>query len=180
MEHSELLIMSVIAGVAALLLLLRSRRAAKIGNDAYLNRLEEIAQSSEHTKRTCFISLESMHRNLGELQARAESAERELSSFVDTPNPERKEQYEAAALLLAAGQSTARVAIMLNLPVKQVELVQEIRKLVAAERAAETDQAAAPEQEVARKKPAPRPARAKKRPILLTDIVALGANGAAA
>jgi len=167
---------------AALVFLRRHRRTAKRNNDAYLERLEEVARTAEETRQSCFASLANMHKSLQVLQARTDTAAEEFSS-APAVGAARKEHYEAAALLLSAGQKVDRIAHLLGLSVEQVELVQELRQIVARE----TPGASAPVTTAF--KPAARarhkhraPQEKKVPPVLLTDIVdftpAVGANGA--
>jgi hypothetical protein len=161
--------------LAAVVSLLRQRGAAANSRaGACLSRLEEVVRSSEHTKRACFLSLENMHRSLGTLETRAAAAEQKLGNFIEAPQVERKEHYEAAALLLAAGQSAERVASLLNLPMNQVELVQELSQFAIRNHrtpAHGSDHATRPIHKNPKKKSAPRRARQRVKPILLSDIV---------
>jgi hypothetical protein len=164
--------------LAAVVFLLRQRGAAASSRaSAYLSRLEEVARSAEQTKRACFVSLENMHRSLGTLETRAAAAEQKLDNFIEAPQVERKEHYEAAALLLAAGQSAERVASLLSLPLNQVELVQELSQFAIRNHrtpAHVSDPATRPMHRNPKKKSAPRRARQRVKPILLSDIVELG------
>jgi hypothetical protein len=97
------------------------------------------------------------------------------------PGVEKKEQYTAAALLLGEGQEPQRVAAMLNLPLPQVQIVQELQKMASKEKKASTRKKRESEigqQEIATepKNAAPREKNAA-RPILLVDVIRNAANG---
>jgi hypothetical protein len=184
MEESQILVSCAILLAGVLILLVRKRAAARNIDAAYLKRLEEVMESSEHTKQTCFLSLESTQRNLEALQTRADAAEEKLSSITDSPTPERQKQYEAAVLLLIAGQSPARVATLLNLPLRQVELIQELRKFVAEEQSPTVqanDVGPGSEPKASAKRRTPNRTKPKEKPVLLTDVVnftdMVGLNG---
>jgi hypothetical protein len=166
------------AVLAAIVLVLKQRHvAANRRAGTYLSRLEEVVRSSEHTRRACFLSLENMHRSLGALETRADTAEQKLGNFIEAPQIERKEHYEAAALLLAAGQSAERVATLLNLPTNQVQLVQELSQFAIRNnraRANGSEHATRPMHKNPKKKPARRRGWERGKPILLSDIVEPG------
>ena len=182
MESIVIWLSTVLLVSALLMLRRRQRAAARSQRETYLARLEEVARTAEFTKRACFTSIERLHGRLETLQGRASSAEQRLSSFVEPPELQRKEQYHAAALLLAGGNSVERVAAMLALPASQVELVQELQTFVVPHKAPliseKTHQAAKAVRRRARKKPARHDPRHRVRPILLTDVVRF--DGAAA
>jgi hypothetical protein len=106
--------------------------------DQSLLRLEEVIKTSQLTNDGFFRSLELVQKNLESLLARAESAEQRLRSLMLQPGVEKKEQYTAAALLLAEGQEPQRVASMLSLPLPQVQVVQELQKMAGKEKKAGT------------------------------------------
>jgi hypothetical protein len=168
----------LIALAAILSVSIRGRRAAA-RLEALGSRLDEAIKDSEQTKRACFISLENMRRGLDALQSRVEAAEYKLADTLELPRTERKGCYQAAALLLDAGQSVERVAAMINLPAEHVTLVQELRRFMAEDGAttAKSGNEARPGSESAKKKRAPRAVREKVRPILLTDVVDFEAVG---
>ena len=166
---------------AALVFLRRRRRTEKRNNDVYLERLEEVARTAEETRQSCFASLANMHKSLQVLQARTDAAAQEFSC-APTSGAARREHYEAAALLLSAGQKTDRIAHLLGLPVEQVELVQELRQIVAREIPGTSAPVTAAFKPAARPRHKHRAPQEKKvAPVLLTDIVdfapAEGANG---
>lgn len=175
----------LIASVASLLavwLLARKRRGAiETKKDQNLLRLEEVIKTSQLTNDGFFRSLELVQKNLESLLARAESAEQRLRSLMLQPGVEKKEQYTAAALLLGEGQEPQRVAAMLNLPLPQVQIVQELQKMASKEKKAVARKKRDSEtglQEIATqpKNAGPREKTAA-RPILLVDVIRNAANG---
>src|SRR4051812_47240709 len=87
------------------------------------DRLAEVVKSAEVANQGFFRALELVQKNLETLIARAESTEQRLRGLMLHPGIDRREQYTAAALLLAEGQDVERVAAMLNLPLAQVHLI---------------------------------------------------------
>lgn len=168
--------------LSAVWLLARKRRNS--GNhpkDQSLLRLEEVMKTSQLTNDGFFRSLELVQKNLESLLARAENAEQRLRNLMLQPGVEKKEQYTAAALLLAEGQEAQRVASMLNLPLPQVQIVQELQKIASKEKKPSTRKKRESEigqQEVAAQ---PKVADPKEknaaRPILLVDVIRNAANG---
>jgi cysteinyl-tRNA synthetase len=125
--------------------------------------------------------LELVQKNLESLLARAESAEQRLRNLMLQPGVEKKEQYTAAALLLGEGQEPQRVAAMLNLPLPQVQIVQELQKMATKEKKTTTRKKReddAGHQEIATQ---PKVAALKEKnaagPILLVDVIRNAANG---
>jgi hypothetical protein len=175
METIGLEISSVLLLTAILLLYKRSRAGASRTERAHLRRLEEIAESSEMTKQTCLSSLNALHQSLQSLEIRTSSSEKTLSRLIEAPQVERKEQYEAAALLLIAGQNPERVAHLLSFPINQVELVQELLKSVIASKknisTPDFNGRTGAISKSQKKKTAPRKSKPRVQPILLTDIV---------
>jgi hypothetical protein len=149
------------------------RNGARKYRDACVSRLDEVARGAELTKRACFTSLDNLHGRLETLQNRTATAEQRLGSFIEAPQLERKEHFQAAALLLAGGSPVERVAVLLGMPIGQVELVQELRKFAVHEPAAPQATAAAPQAVHRRaKKRKPRQQKLQRvRPILLTEVV---------
>ena len=182
MEWITLSVASLLLATASFTVWQRKRDGARGYQEACLKRLDDVAKSAEQTKRACFSSLESLHGRLDLLQERANVAEQRLGSVVEPPQLERKEQYQAAALLLAGGNSLERVAAMLALPLSQVELVQELQKFAPwGNGASPSAVIAAPPKALRRRrknKPARREVPPRVRPILLTDVVRY--DGAAA
>jgi hypothetical protein len=175
METIGLEISSVLLLTAILLLHKRGRAGANRTERAHLRRLEEIAESSEMTKQTCLSSLNALHQSLQSLEIRTSSSEKRLGRLIEAPQVERKEQYEAAALLLISGQNPERVANLLNFPVSQVELVQELLKSVIASKknisTPDFNGLTGSISKSQKKKTASRKSKSRVQPILLTDIV---------
>jgi hypothetical protein len=181
MIETYVLIASV--GSLALIWLLASKRRRPTGNqkDQNLLRLEEVIKTSQLTNDGFFRSLDLVQKNLESLLARAEAAEQRLRSLMLQPGVEKKEQYTAAALLLGEGQEPQRVAAMLNLPLPQVQIVQELQKMATKEKKATTRkrrEAEVGQQEIATQ---PKPAAPREKnaahPILLVDVIRNAANG---
>lgn len=149
--------------------------------DQSLLRLEEVIKTSQLTNDGFFRSLELVQKNLESLLARAENAEQRLRSLMLQPGVEKKEQYTAAALLLAEGQEAQRVASMLNLPLPQVQIVQELQKIASREKKPSTRKKR--EAEIEQREIAAQPKSADlreknaSRPILLVDVIRNAANG---
>jgi hypothetical protein len=161
------------------------RNGARKYRDAYVSRLDEVARGAELTQRACFTSLDNLHGRLESLQSRTATAEQRLGSFVEAPQLERKEHFQAAALLLAGGSPVERVAALLGMPIGQVELVQELRKFAVHAPAAPAPQETPAAAKAVRRRVKKRKPRVQKlqrvRPILLTDVVRFdgAANGKA-
>jgi hypothetical protein len=161
-----------------------ARKRGKPGDrprDQSLLRLEEVIKTSQLTNDGFFRSLELVQKNLESLLGRAENAEQRLRSLMLQPGVEKKEQYTAAALLLAEGQEAQRVASMLSLPLPQVQIVQELQKIASKDKKWPTRkkrEAEMGQQEVAAepKNAGPREKNAA-RPILLVDVIKNAANG---
>jgi hypothetical protein len=182
MDMDLVLISSALLAIAMLLRLQRNRAAVVAHKGVLQQRLIEVAQNSELTKRACFASLENLNRRLEQLQSRANAAEEKLNTLAEPAKVDRTENYQAAGLLLAGGHSVARVAAILGLPAKDVELVGQLQKMAVKEPAA-----IAPRQNEATEKSLRR--RRKKAsmaekilvrepPILLTEAIGSeGANG---
>jgi hypothetical protein len=110
---------------------LARRRATKPRErDDRLARLEEVLHTAELTNNTFFRSLEMVQRNLETVIMRAENAEQRLHSLLTQTDLGKADQYSSAALLLSEGKEPEQVARMLSLPVRQVELVQQLRRAV--------------------------------------------------
>jgi len=174
MESIALTGATLIALFGILSLSVRSRRAAARLERIDTRRLDEAVTESERMGRVCLLSLENMQRSLDALQSRVAAAEQNSPGGIEGPQLGRKGAYEAAALLLEAGQSVERVAAMIGLPADHVMLVQELRRVLAkdvapqktAKRGGDAATGSAPP-----RKRRERPQREKVRPILLTDVV---------
>jgi len=117
-------------------LVLAKKRSGGTGGkrEQNLARLEEVVRSAELTNGGFFRSLELVQKNLESLLARAENAERRLRVMMLQPNGDKKDQYAAAALLLGEGQQPERIASMLNLPLPQVQTVQNLRQISSGDK----------------------------------------------
>ncbi len=174
---------TIISSLSGLLLLLaaillwRGERVARGWHQgACLGRLEELSQTVESTQRDCLTSIDHLQRRLETLQSRASSVERAWGGLAELPDARSDEKYQAAALLLASGHAAERVAALLALPVRQIELVKELQKITrpAHAVAAPNSVSAASSRPRRAKKKSPSGATAKPaRPILLTDVVRL-------
>ena len=167
--------------LSAVLFFERKRAAQKDKKDESLSRLEDVIKTTELTNNGFFRSLELVQKNLESLLARAESAEQRLRSLMLQPGVEKKEQYTAAALLLGEGQDPQRVASVLNLPLPQVQIVQELQKMSSKERKATMRRKREEEPLKAEvmhqtKNAAPREKTAAA-PILLVDVIRSASNG---
>jgi hypothetical protein len=96
--------------------------------------LAEIVRSAEVANNGFFRSLELVQKNLEALIARAETAEQRLKSLMLHPGIEKREQYTAAALLLAEGHDAERVSSMLGLPEPQVQLIRELQQVTGKDK----------------------------------------------
>lgn len=161
--------------LAALIAVRKGRKGARRERDESLGRLEEIIRSSELTNNAFFRSLELLQRNLESLLARAETTEQRLRHLMIQPGVEKRHHYEAAAALLSEGQDASRIAALLNLPLSQVRLVQELRdvtgkeKKMAQRKKKEENLAARPD--VLKTRIAAQGEKIAAQPILLTDVV---------
>jgi hypothetical protein len=135
--------------------------------------LTEIVRAAELANNGFFRSLELVQRNLEVLIARAEGIEQRLKGLMLHSGVEKREQYTAAAVLLAEGHDVERVSSMLGLPEAQVQLIRELQQIKGKEkrsgRGRRSDEAAierSPQPKVAgdREKTTPPP-------ILLVDVL---------
>jgi len=121
--------------LVGVLVLAKKRSGGSAGKrEQGLTRLEEVVRSAELTNGGFFRSLELVQKNLESLLARAENAERRLRVLMLQPNGDKKDQYAAAALLLGEGQQPERIASMLNLPLPQVQSVQNLRQITGGDK----------------------------------------------
>lgn len=181
MIESYMLVASIGTLIFVCFLASKPRRRAHDKGDQDLRRLEETIKTSQLTNDGFFRSLELVQKNLEALLARAETAEQRLRSLMLQPGVEKKEQYTAAALLLGEGQEPQRVAAMLNLPLPQVQIVQELQKMANKERRASTrkkrDAEGGHQEIVTQTKLAAPKEKNAARPILLVDVIRNAANG---
>jgi hypothetical protein len=172
-------ISSILLMAVCLVLRRRTKPPAVSKRDESLARLEEVLRSAQLTNDSFFRSLELVQKNLESLLARAESAEQRMRNLMLQPGGERREQYTAAAVLLGEGQEPRRVASMLNLPLPQVELVQELHRMANKEKRSTASKRRS-EENSRRETPEPTKVAARReksaQPILLTDILKRAAN----
>jgi hypothetical protein len=142
--------------------------------------LAEMVRSAEVANNGFFRSLELVQKNLEALIARAENAEQRLRSLMLHPGIEKREQYTAAALLLAEGHDVERVSSMLGLPEAQVHLIRELQQVSVKEkrhgRAKKSEDSVVKEAVRQSKIAAPRE-KAAARPILLVDVLKSAGDG---
>lgn len=181
MIETYLLVGSLSLLLAIWFLARKRRNRNDHAKDQSLLRLEEVIKTSQLTNDGFFRSLELVQKNLESLLARAENAEQRLRSLMLQPGVEKREQYTAAALLLAEGQEAQRVASMLNLPLPQVQIVQELQKIASREKKPSTRkkrEAEIGQQEIAAQpKSADLREKNASRPILLVDVIRNASNG---
>lgn len=144
------------------------------------NPLAEVVKSAEVANLGFFHALELVQKNLEALIARAESTEQRLRTLMLNPGIDRREQYTAAALLLAEGQDVERVATMLNLPHAQVHLIRELQQVTTRDQrigagARRSEEPVAAETGGASKAAAAREKTAA-RPFLPDDAIRNGGN----
>ncbi|HTM08488.1 MAG TPA: hypothetical protein VL754_08875 [Verrucomicrobiae bacterium] len=118
------------AFLAALAARLKNRTGKR---DDRLARLEEVLRAAELTNNSFFRSLEMVQKNLEAVIVRAENAEQRLHTLLTQTDLGKTDQYSSAALLLSEGKNPEHVARMLNLPLHQVQLVQQLRQAVRQE-----------------------------------------------
>jgi hypothetical protein len=173
---NEGLILLIIAPllITALWLAGRRRKQENPQRNPGASHLAEMVRSAEVANNGFFRSLELVQKNLEALIARAENAEQRLRSLMLHPGIEKREQYTAAALLLAEGHDVERVSSMLGLPDAQVQLIRELQQVTGRDkrpaRAKKSEESAAKESLRQSKIAAPREKTAAP-PILLVDVL---------
>ena len=179
---NEGLIFLMIAPLLVVVWWLASRRGRQDSSQrtANANHLAEMVRSAEVANNGFFRSLELVQKNLEALIARAENAEQRLRSLMLHPGIEKREQYTAAALLLAEGHDVDRVSSMLGLPEAQVHLIRELQQVTGKEkraaRAKKSEESVMKESVRQSKIAAPRENNAA-RPILLVDVLKNAVTG---
>jgi hypothetical protein len=173
--NEGLIILTVAPLVAAGLWMVgRRRKQNDVQQTASAAHLAEMVRSAEVANSGFFRSLELVQKNLEALIARAENAEQRLRSLILHPGIEKREQYTAAALLLAEGHDVERVSSMLGLPEAQIHLIRELQQVSAKEkrpgRAKKSEESVTKEAVRQSKIAAPRE-KAAARPILLVDVL---------
>jgi hypothetical protein len=166
-------------------LILRNRKSlSQAAGSEHGATLAEIVKSAEVANQAFFRSLELVQKNLESIISRAENMEEKLRALVLNPGIEKREQYTAAALLLAEGQEPERVASMLSLPVQQVQLIRDLQQVTGKEKRASSRIARGDEVmplEFGRQsKASARGEKSASRPILLVDAIRSVATDAAA
>jgi hypothetical protein len=160
--------------IAALWMVSRRRKQDSSQRTASASHLAEMVRSAEVANNGFFRSLELVQKNLEGLIARAENAEQRLRGLMLHPGIEKREQYTAAALLLAEGHDVERVSSMLGLPEAQVQLIRELQQVTGKEkragRAKKSEESAVKEAVRRSKIAAPRDKTAAP-PILLVDVL---------
>jgi len=160
--------------IAALWMVSRRRKQDSSQRPAGASHLAEMVRSAEVANNGFFRSLELVQKNLEGLIARAETAEQRLRGLMLHPGIEKREQYTAAALLLAEGHDVERVSSMLGLPEAQVQLIRELQQVTGKEkrsgRAKKAEESAVKEAVRQSKIAAPRDKTAAP-PILLVDVL---------
>ena len=166
--------------IAALWMVSRRRKQDSSQRTASTSHLAEMVRSAEVANNGFFRSLELVQKNLEGLIARAENAEQRLRGLMLQPGIEKREQYTAAALLLAEGHDVERVASMLGLPKAQVQLIRELQQVTGKEkragRAKKSEESAVKEAVRQSKIAAPRDKTAAP-PILLVDVLKNAGSG---
>jgi len=151
----------------------------KVNGEQSLGRLAEVIKSAEVANDGFFHSLELVQKNLESLIARAEGMEHRLQSLMLHPGIDKREQYTAAALLLAEGHEAERVASMLNLPTAQVQLIYDLQQVTARDKRSPVrarneelffKESAWPSKTAAVQE------KTAARPILLVDVIKNAAN----
>lgn len=172
-EGLILLIMAPLL-VGAVWLAIRRRGHDTPPRNGNTSQLAEMVRSAEVANNGFFRSLELVQKNLEALIARAENAEQRLRSLMLHPSIEKREQYTAAALLLAEGHDVERVSSMLGLPEARVHLIRELQQVTGKEkrpgRIKRTEESAVKEAVKQSKIAAPREKNAAL-PILLVDVL---------
>ncbi|HXG51816.1 MAG TPA: hypothetical protein VNN77_10465 [candidate division Zixibacteria bacterium] len=176
--ETEWILLASVALLLRVLVLARRSRSLQLHAGGCCARLEE-----------AIGRMERIHEGFARALAAQNGRNPEPKSGMSAePYAARGNDYEAAALLLAAGQSAARVASLLGLPVEEVECVRELRRIGAQERKADAGRRVGGGRRRGAKAPSRRTRRPAK-PILLTEVVASaaaakecdpGLNGAAA
>ncbi len=169
--------------LAVIVLLFRRQRSATQNRDGAENqRGEQPARIAAAAQQNYLNRLANLHENLALLDERTKAMERKIESVLKAPLQERRQHFEAAALLFAAGHDGNRIAAMLDLPLAQVEMIGAVKNVFdSGVKTNPGDRAAAGTERPKEKRQRVQPKR-KPRAILLTDIVESGhaVNGAVA
>ena len=160
--------------IAVFWLASRRRKLERPEHSKPASHLAEMVRSAEVANNGFFRSLELVQKNLEVLIARAENAEQKLRSLMLHPGIEKREQYTAAALLLAEGHDVERVSSMLGLPEAQVQLIRELQQVTGKDRRlsrAKKSEENAVKESVRQSKIAVAREKTAARPILLVDVL---------
>jgi hypothetical protein len=176
MDGTWVITIASVVSLAALGLVLRNKKHGLFAPPLrYAAPLGELVKSAEVANQAFFRSLELVQKNLESLISRAENMEERLRMLVLHPGVEKREQYTAAALLLAEGQDPDRVASMLNLPLQQVQLIRDLQQVTAKDKRAGARNARADEgiflESARQSKSSARAEKSAGRPILLVDAI---------
>jgi hypothetical protein len=180
----EIIVMELSAALllAVIVLLFRRQRSATQNRDGAEHQVgEPPARIAAAAQQNYLNRLANLHENLALLDERTTAMERKIESVLKAPLQERRQHFEAAALLFAAGHDGSRIAAMLDLPLAQVEMISAVKNVFDS--GGKTNpEIAPPPARTAKRKALTRSPKAKSRAILLTDIVESGhaANGAMA
>lgn len=175
-ELSAALLLAVIVVLSR-----RQRSAAQKRDGAEHQRAEPPARIAAAAQQSYLTRLTNLHENLALLDERTTAVERKIESVLETPLLERRQHFEAAALLFAAGHDGSRIAAMLDLPLAQVEMIGALKNVF--DTGVKTNpEVEPPPARTAKRKALTRSAKPRSRAILLTDIVEPGhaVNGAVA
>jgi hypothetical protein len=166
--------------VVTLFVVLKHQKPAASKRDQSLAQLEEVLRTAQLTNNGFFQSLEMVQKNLESLLARAESAEQRIRNLMLQPGGEKRDQYTAAALLLNEGHEPHRVASMLNLPLAQVEIVQQLHRMASKDKKPGQRKKRSEDEYAGRKNPLPTKIAARRekssQPILLADLLKKAAS----
>ena len=166
--------------IIALGLVRKQRKGTRTKGDENVSGLAEVIKSAEVANDGFFRSLELVQKNLESLIARAEAMEQKLGSLMLHPGIEKREQYTAAALLLAEGQDVERVASMLHLPSAQVQLIRDLQQISPREKRTTSrsrrSEDSSPKEVARQLKNAVSQEKTAARPILLVDVIRNAAN----
>lgn len=151
--------------LAGMLLLVRRYRA---GGAARRAPVDQSMHPTELARQDCDSALARLEKNFALVENRLTMVECTLNALTEAPSPARRDHYQAAAMLLAAGHERARVAGMLDLPLVHVEMIGDLKNLTASEAKA-APETARPAKSAKRK--ARHGLKSRPRPILLTDSI---------
>ena len=175
----------LLLGLEVLLLWKYQRDELRNCRDGYLTRLEEVARAAEIIRRTCFTSLDELHKRFETLQtapSRIASAEVKSDDGVEPADLVGQERSHGAAAG-CAGEASIEPAKDLAAPLTtQSEPIQDRQTSAAEEKASSISQSdrepAKPARRLAKKKPARREARKPIMPVVPVNGIGYGASAA--